>query len=113
MDTMNEYISNKLVEYFSNYNEGHVKEFKVIETNPDDQPTKVYVRVKTSSVSFSERDFVAKIERQREEGVRDLYVISSDKHPDYPVNDKTVRMDIYQATMISQKEDSLSLLEFS
>jgi len=42
-----------------------------------------------------------------------LFITKNASHPDYPITDKVIRMDIYKATLAYDVEDALEAVEFS
>jgi len=42
-----------------------------------------------------------------------LYVASSAEHPDYPITDKYIRMDMFKTSMMTPTDNGLSIVEFS
>ena len=71
--------------------------------------------MKLSATSFSERDCVVQLDKLPQPDGRTLYVAYSTEQPDYPIKEKSIRMDLYRATMVKELgvENGISILEFS
>ena len=63
---------------------------------------------------MSLRECVLQFEKFQQQDGRVLYISASTEHPDYPVTNKMIRMDIFKVTMLTDHPgEGVSLLEFS
>jgi len=80
--------------------ENNVKECKIIERDNDTDTITLYVKMKMTAMS--ERDQVLKMQKISMPDGKLLIISQSTSHPDYPLDDKIIRIESFKASMLEQ-----------
>ena len=88
-----------------------IKEIKVIERYENGLPKLYYFLMKMPGMSM--REALCAFERHDLEDGRNIFIFTSTEHPDYPVTNKLIRLDLYTAGHCFTEGENCRYQEFA